>query len=54
MLSTARAKSTADALEFKNVNYLGKGEYDLLFDNSTPEGRYYCRTVVVEVRIPVN
>jgi len=53
-LSTARAKSTADALEFKNVNYLGKGEYDLLFDNSTPEGRYYCRTVVVEVRIPVN
>ena len=53
-LSTARAKSTADALEFKNTTFTGKGEYELLFDNSTPEGRYYCRTVVVEVRIPVN
>jgi len=53
-LSTARAKSTADALEFKRTTYTGKGEYELLFDNSTPEGRYYCRTVVVEVRIPVN
>ncbi|HRP03041.1 MAG TPA: OmpA family protein [Candidatus Kapabacteria bacterium] len=53
-LSTARAKSTADALNFKNTTYTGKGEYELLFDNSSPEGRYYCRTVVVEVRIPVN
>lgn len=53
-LSTERAKSTTDALEFKNATYIGKGEYELLFDNSTPEGRYYCRTVVVEVRIPVN
>lgn len=53
-LSTARAKSTADALNYNNTTYTGKGEYELLFDNSTPEGRYYCRTVVVEVRIPVN
>jgi len=53
-LSTARAKSTRDALDFPTAAFEGKGEYELLYDNSTPEGRYYCRTVVVEVRIPVN
>ena len=53
-LSTARALSTSKALGAKNVTSEGKGEYELLFDNTFPEGRFYCRTVVVEVRIPVN
>jgi outer membrane protein OmpA-like peptidoglycan-associated protein len=53
-LSTERALSTSKALNAKNVKSEGKGEYELLFDNSNPEGRFYCRTVVVEVRIPVN
>ena len=32
----------------------GLGEEDpMLFDNSTPEGRFYCRTVNIEVRNPL-
>ncbi len=53
-LSRRRAESTANALNAKNIQFFGKGESELLFDNSTPEGRFYCRTVVVEVRIPIN
>lgn len=53
-LSTRRAESTANALNATNIKYLGKGESELLFSNESPEGRFYCRTVVVEVRIPVN
>ncbi|MBE2189784.1 MAG: OmpA family protein, partial [Candidatus Kapabacteria bacterium] len=53
-LSTRRAESTAHALNAKNIKYLGLGESDLLFSNESPEGRFYCRTVVVEVKIPVN
>ena len=49
-LSDSRAKSTAGHLNAKNIEALGKGELDLLFDNSTPEGRFYCRTVQVHVR----
>jgi outer membrane protein OmpA-like peptidoglycan-associated protein len=53
-LSTRRAESTANALNAKNIKYSGKGESELLFSNESPEGRFYCRTVVVEVKIPVN
>lgn len=53
-LSQRRAESTANALNAKNIKFFGKGESELLFDNGTPEGRFYCRTVVVEVRIPIN
>ncbi len=31
----------------------GIGPSQLLYDNGIPEGRYYCRTVSVEVRTPV-
>lgn len=49
-LSDARAKTTAEALKNKNVQAYGIGEQDLLYDNTTPEGRFYCRTVQVVVR----
>lgn len=57
-LSERRARSVADiiarelpAARFANV--VGMGATRLLYDNSIPEGRYYCRTVTVEVQTPV-
>ncbi len=49
-LSDARAKSTAAVLKNKNVEAYGVGEQNLLYDNTTPEGRFYCRTVQVIVK----
>lgn len=40
-----------------NANYMevkGVGDSDLLYDNDIPEGRFYCRTVLIEVKTPVN
>ena len=53
-LSEARAKSTANSINAENMQSKGVGEYELLFNNDLPEGRFLCRTVVVEVKIPVN
>ncbi|MEN6511880.1 MAG: OmpA family protein, partial [Chloroherpetonaceae bacterium] len=49
-LSDERAKSTAGVLKNKNVDAFGVGEQDLIYDNTTPEGRFYCRTVQVIVK----
>ncbi len=53
-LSTDRAKSTTKALNRPDAEIIGKGESELIYDNNSPEGRFYCRTVVVEVKIPKN
>jgi outer membrane protein OmpA-like peptidoglycan-associated protein len=37
--------------KFKNV--IGIGSSNPKFDNSTPEGRFYCRTVLIEVKTPI-
>lgn len=31
----------------------GKGESELLYDNNTPEGRFYCRTVTINIETPI-
>jgi outer membrane protein OmpA-like peptidoglycan-associated protein len=49
-LSDGRAKSTSSHIKAKNIEAIGVGEADLLYDNTTPEGRFYCRTVQVQVR----
>lgn len=39
-----------------NANYVevkGIGDNNLLFDNTLPEGRFYCRTVLIEVLTPL-
>ena len=48
-ISTLRAKVTHKRLGIPNAEFVGKGEKDLLFDNTLPEGRFYCRTVVINV-----
>lgn len=48
-ISTQRAKVTHKRLDIPKAEFIGKGEKDLLFDNTLPEGRFYCRTVVINV-----
>lgn len=58
-LSKSRALSVRDyllsiqpTLQLKEVK--GIGASILPFDNNVPEGRYYCRTVSIEVKTPVD
>ncbi len=52
-LSERRAKTLAKALNVPLENAKGVGEKYLLYDNSLPEGRFYCRTVEVEVETSI-
>jgi len=56
-LSQARAEAVRDLITAERpratiTKVQGIGPSRLLYDNSRPEGRYYCRTVTVEVRTP--
>jgi outer membrane protein OmpA-like peptidoglycan-associated protein len=53
-LSERRAKAVARQLGVPESSVWGMGETALLYDNSTPEGRFYCRTVEVIVETPKN
>lgn len=54
-LSLQRAKNAADLIkQAREVKYEGLGESYLLYDNSTPEGRFYCRTVRITVETPLD
>ncbi len=52
-LATSRAQSTSDVLKHPNTIVKGIGEDRLLYNNDTPEGRFYCRTVQITARTPV-
>ncbi len=53
-ISEKRAKSVADRLKIKQAQVEGIGKDELLYDNSTPEGRFYCRTVQIIIETPVD
>lgn len=48
-LSLKRAQEVADYLNLPNTEVKGLGESKLLYDNSYPEGRFYSRTVIIEL-----
>lgn len=52
-ISERRAKSVANRLRLRDAEVKGLGEQNLLYDNSLPEGRFYCRTVQITVETPV-
>ncbi|MEO5930454.1 MAG: OmpA family protein [Candidatus Kapaibacterium sp.] len=57
-LSTDRAIAVRDLMlaersTAKITSVEGVGPSRLLYDNAVPEGRYYCRTVTVEMRTPI-
>lgn len=49
-LSAKRALSVAEAIQVPASMAGGVGFTDLLFDNTTPEGRFFCRTVRIFVK----
>lgn len=51
-LSERRARNVAAALGVPESSAMGRGEVLPLYDNSTPEGRFYSRTVEVLVETP--
>lgn len=48
-LSLARAKEVAKALRATNAKIEGIGESRILYDTKFPEGRFYCRTVKIDI-----
>jgi outer membrane protein OmpA-like peptidoglycan-associated protein len=57
-LSMQRAVTTERYLNQINsklpeMTILGLGSSNLPFDNNLPEGRFYCRTVLIEVKTPI-
>jgi outer membrane protein OmpA-like peptidoglycan-associated protein len=57
-LSLLRANEVSNYIKSINPNFKiseikGLGSENILFDNLTPEGRFYCRTVLVEVKTPI-
>ncbi|MCX6154792.1 MAG: OmpA family protein [Candidatus Kapabacteria bacterium] len=48
-LSEQRAQATANALKLKPQEINGIGSSQLLYDNNYPEGRFYCRTVEINI-----
>jgi outer membrane protein OmpA-like peptidoglycan-associated protein len=53
-ISYERANEFAKKINLKNSKILGAGESELLYDNSLPEGRFYCRTVKITIETPIN
>ena len=52
-LSQQRAQGVANTLHSDKKTITGIGANDFLYDNNSPEGRYYCRRVDVTVETPI-
>ena len=52
-IAADRARAVAARLNFRNVEIRGIGKDELLYDNSYPEGRFYCRTVTISIETPI-
>lgn len=52
-ISEKRAIEVAKWLGLKSAKTVGVGESYLLYDNSLPEGRFYCRTVRITIETPI-
>lgn len=53
-IAERRARSVSQRLRHRKTGVYGIGEENLIFDNSLPEGRFYCRTVRISVESVVN
>ena len=53
-LSARRVDAAKSALKREDASSRGIGEESLLYDNDIPEGRFYCRTVVITVKTKVS
>ncbi|MEP7220939.1 MAG: OmpA family protein, partial [Bacteroidota bacterium] len=48
ILSAQRAKAVGASIKARVDDVVGRGESQLLYDNTLPEGRFYCRSVTIE------
>jgi outer membrane protein OmpA-like peptidoglycan-associated protein len=53
-LAKERAVSSSKAIERPDANIYPIGSSKLLYDNDSPEGRFYSRTVSITVETPIN
>ena len=58
-LSYNRAKAVKEYLQniYPGINIeeiTGEGASNLKYDNNLPEGRFYCRTVMIEIKTPIS
>lgn len=52
-LSEDRAKTVGKFMESNLIYTRPMGSKELLYDNNLPEGRFYCRTVEIDVETPI-
>jgi len=52
-ISRSRANAVARHLKLPEARIIGAGEENLLYDNSLPEGRFYCRTVRITIETTI-
>jgi outer membrane protein OmpA-like peptidoglycan-associated protein len=52
-ISTQRANAVARILGIRGVEVEGVGESELIYNNDLPEGRFYCRTVTINIETPI-
>ena len=53
LIAKKRASEVAKLLDIPDAEIIGSGEENLLYDNTLPEGRFYCRTVNITVEMPI-
>ncbi|ROL62561.1 OmpA family protein, partial [Bacteroidetes/Chlorobi group bacterium ChocPot_Mid] len=52
-ISIKRAEAVAEHLNIPNAQIIGEGQDNLLYSNTLPEGRFYCRTVRINIETTV-
>ncbi len=52
-ISTKRAEAVAKILNIPNAEIIGEGQDNLLYNNTLPEGRFYCRTVRINIETTI-
>jgi len=52
-ISQKRAEAVAEHLNIPNAQIIGEGQDNLLYNNTLPEGRFYCRTVRINIETTV-
>jgi len=52
-IAQQRAQAVANRLTIRNAIIEGIGKDIILYDNTLPEGRFYCRTVQISIETPV-
>jgi outer membrane protein OmpA-like peptidoglycan-associated protein len=53
-IAAQRATETAKRLGIPDVEIRSIGNDELLYDNTYPEGRFYCRTVTIYIETPIS